>query len=221
MRLLQDPRQKHFRVTRKGISRKQITFEADIAWPIIAFLFLYIAALVYGFYNARWRASGDVFVLMVIWCIFRIIVLWTTLQVAINLPQERKTTRFKHKLDCLVYHDREVYNGKTLDVSDGGIRVDLDRLPRFWTTGGLVKLDIPEINISGIPAFIRRYDKGRQVSFNYGGISIQQKRQLVSFLYCEDGRWSKMGLSSMRAVIVMFKSIFRIYPIENSRRSSV
>ncbi len=81
-------------------------------------------------------------------------------------------------------------------------------------------LDIPEMGIRGLPAYVKRCDGVKYLALSYNGISLQHKRQLISFLYCEDGRWAKMNLSPVRAALIMFKSIFQIYPIESARRRS-
>jgi len=218
IRLLRDPQYKIFRVTRKGISRKGITFEKSVAWPLIITLALYVAALLYGIYDARWRASGDVFILMTIWCIFRIIVLWTTLQVVINIPQERNTVRFKHNLACSILYNQEVSSARTVDISDEGIQVELNTASKAWLAGGIVNLDIPEIGIYDMPAHIRRFGGCKYLALEYDGITLAQKRQLVSFLYCADGQWKDINMTPLQALIIMLKSIFRIYPAESLRR---
>lgn len=220
LRLLRNPQSKLFRVTNKGISRRNINIEKNYIWPVIVMLALYLSAFFYCLYDAPWRFSEDIICIMLIWCIFRIVILWTSLQVAIDVPQERNTVRFRHNLVCWVSGNQEVLGARTVNISDEGIRVELNAIPQSFTSGGAVSLDIPEIGIFAMPARISRYAGGKDIALCYEGISIPQKRQLVEFLYCEDGRWTKVNMSSLRAALIMVKSIFRIYPIENSRRAS-
>jgi cellulose synthase (UDP-forming) len=138
------------------------------------------------------------FAAYVLWSIYRMVFFWLAFNASVNLPQLRRSVRFRHHLICEISNNEGNFVSKAYleDISETGAKIR--------TKGGKpparFKLSIPQLSLYSIQsAVIRSSRTDGAMGVEFQECSLANKRKLIEFIYCEPGRWDKSYLPERTA----------------------
>ncbi|MGK7875149.1 MAG: glycosyltransferase [Xenococcaceae cyanobacterium] len=212
---------KSFHVTPKGLSLTGIKVNWQVANPLIITAILCLIAIFMGLTVTAvdTYTPGELFINLT-WAVYNFFLLIVSIQAAIDIPQERQYLRFSHYLDCELRLGEEEIPSKTINLSEGGSLLEFHRsfLPALVDEVG--SLSIPEIGLVEVPVRVVRQEQKQEtveLSIEFAQLSVSQQRQLIEFLFCRPGQWETERVSEMRSLWAFFLSIFRLYPLTETR----
>jgi cellulose synthase (UDP-forming) len=189
---------KRFDVTPKGIRSDNVKPILLLSLPLIIFFMLYLSGVIYGYQNIQWLSADGPFAVYALWAVYRMVFFWLAFNASVNLPQQRRSVRFSHGLNCELYSLEGDFLSKAHieDLSETGAKIwiERDHLPTLF------KLSIPQLSLESIESrTIRASRTDGVIGIEFLDCSLAGKRRLVEFLYCEPGRWDKFYLPEKTA----------------------
>ncbi|HXI52315.1 MAG TPA: glycosyltransferase [Candidatus Saccharimonadales bacterium] len=202
-----------FRVTDKTQRPKRIMINRRVAWPFIVLLLLHVAGLAFAAVTGKAVDQPDVFSIVVYFTASNLVMLWVCLLVSMDIRRARTFPRFTHRLAFELAWDDDVVRGETLYLSES--EATIPRLPASAPVPEKAVLCLPELEFVDVPVRLRRDTEG-QLSVEFLGLSLSQRRALVQFLYCRPGQWETTPKSEVRAVWEYARAGLRMYPLAES-----
>ncbi|BAC09347.1 glycosyltransferase family 2 protein [Thermosynechococcus vestitus] len=229
IRTLISPRGKTFKVTPKGVVDPH---RININWPLIRPLMI-IAILTIG--GLIWRSSPlqetivnpDSLAVNVVWSIYNLSLLLVCMLVAIDVPQ-RRHPRFLRSEPCELIVGGDRYRGQTVDISEEGVRIRLNRFPpeslgqsvgelHFLEPSPFINLRLPVQVRWSRTANLGSKSLVLEIGVQFLSLSIAQQRHLINYLYCQPGQWDEVRVPEVKTTWALLQSIFRLYPLAESR----
>lgn len=209
---------KSFKVTPKGVSSQGVYLNWQVASPLLVMLVLYIIALGVHLFGFHWDSKPNSPAFSLFWAIYNTCILVITIQVAIDVPQEVLSLCFPHQLPCqLTLGDHKV-EATTVNLSQKGTKIKFIpmALPNELTSISL--LDISNIGLMNAPVMLQGAGGMSEVELEFVGLSLEQERQLVEFLFCRAGQWKETTISETKSFWALLSSIFRLYSLAETNK---
>jgi cellulose synthase (UDP-forming) len=137
---------------------------------------------------------------------------WLAFNASVNLPQQRRSVRFRHHLICELSNLEGDFVSKAFleDISETGAKIRTIE----GTPPSVFKLSIPQLSIYSVQsAVIRSSHTDGAIGVEFQECSFVNKRKLIEFIYCEPGRWDRFSLpekTAFRALGQFFAQWFKI-----------
>jgi cellulose synthase (UDP-forming) len=222
-----NPKLGTFNVTAKGGFVEETYFDRKIATPFVLLLLLNIAGLlmviprlthVPGMERFFDGTHPGTVAMNALWCLFNVIIVGVAITVAREEVQRRENVRidfvmpFRMKLG-----DGTIVAGRTIDVSLGGVALDIVENFRF-AAGEWVTLMLPmRVGEAELPATIidRR---GNMMRLQFESLSLFEEEMLTTILYSRADAW--VGWAGSREPDRPLRSFYRILKLSLAGLSS-
>ncbi|PYI87266.1 MAG: UDP-glucose-beta-D-glucan glucosyltransferase, partial [Verrucomicrobia bacterium] len=178
-----------FRVTDKTVRKEGLKMNRWVATPFVVLLLLHLVGIIFALAMQRRIDDPNAFAIALYFALSNIVVLWLCVLVSVDVAQEYPYRRFAHRLPCLLLWDDTGIDGETTSLSEGEIVCKLSnrqtsaKLPEE----GLVTL--PSIGLDYLPVRVTANENRDAVTFELLDLTLDQRRKLIAFLYCEPGQW--------------------------------
>lgn len=127
-----NPRMGSFNVTSKGMSVTKRSFDWQAARPLLVVTTLVVLSLVaVPFWLVSSPADYEAVLVNALWSGFNLILLLGALLVAYEQPQLRRAHRLNRSLPAIIYSQDQTWKGRTIDISETGVRILLDTWPNI------------------------------------------------------------------------------------------
>jgi len=187
-----NPKLGSFNVTAKGGLIQEEYFDSTIAKPYLVLLFLNLAGLFVGIGRFIWWNTHelDTVVLNIVWTIYNLIIIGAALSVAWESRQVRKAIRVSTEIPAKVrVGGTRVLTGRTIDLSEGGVGVQLDQAVEGVAVGEAVEVALsPDFREVWIPCKTTRAF-GRQLAVRFEPMNLAQENQLIYALFGRANAW--------------------------------
>ncbi|WJI25589.1 glycosyltransferase [Thermosynechococcus sp. B3] len=229
IRTLISPRGKTFKVTPKGIVDPH---RINVNWPVIRPLLIIAALMMFGLI---WRSSPlqetlvnpDSLAINMVWSSYNFLLILVCALVAIDVPQ-RRHPRFLRSEPCELIVGDNCYGGQTVDLSEEGARIRLNRLPaellddprgelHFLAPSPLVYLRLPiQLRWSRMVA-LGKNATALEIGVQFLPFSLPKQRRFIRYLYCQPGQWDEVRVPEIKTAWAMIQSVLRLHPLAESR----
>jgi len=225
VKTLLNPFGKGFSVTPKPLSTQRLSFQWDIALPLFVIFMLYMVGFVVQYQTWSTHYDNSSTMLNIFWGIYNCIVMWVAILACVDIPQDR----------C--YVKRDIEQRGMLVLPDQTIPLTLHALSEKFATVSLpssvkdlqqteLYFTMPQDGLSRLPirSIVKINDKQSsediQWKLVFSTLGLEQKRQLIEYLYCQPGQWAEISIQESRYTWNFVKSVFRLYPLTNMHSSS-
>jgi cellulose synthase (UDP-forming) len=206
-----------FKVTPKGIDVRALRLNGRLFWPLAAIGALLGGGLSYRLATDRWStAEPEGTGIVYFWTVYSLVYIWLAIQATFDCPQERASPRVRERLACRLRWGEGEARGATIDISEGGARVEIEgHVPAAAPPGAT--LDLPLAGLEGVPISTWRREPDGRLGVAFGAIGLERERRLVEYLFCRRGVWGGQRVDEARSIGALLKSIFRLYPLAATR----
>jgi cellulose synthase (UDP-forming) len=194
-----NPRLGRFNVTDKGTQVDRSRLDVAHGGSVLALLALSLLALSVGFplrlalfARGAWESSELHSILInSAWALANTWMLLAAACVAYEQPQQRRAPRLQRSFPCAVWIGEERLAARTLDVSESGVRV---RLERAVALDGECRLELSgdpagPLPLRARPRWCERIGGGMEAAFQFVGVDEAAHRRLVLLLFGQDESW--------------------------------
>ncbi len=186
-----NPKLGTFNVTAKGGMVEREYFDRDIAAPYLVLLALNLAGAVIGIFRLLfWNTHEiDTVVLNLAWTLYNLLIIGAALCVAWESRQIRTAIRVSTKVNAEVeLADGRIIPGRTLDISEGGAAVRLER-PVQVEHGSPVRCAlVPEFQRVWIDCKVTR-SAGDLLAMQFEAMSLEQERSVIYAIFGRADAW--------------------------------
>ncbi|MBV5261175.1 glycosyltransferase [Synechococcus moorigangaii CMS01] len=219
-RTLWKPFGKGFKVTPKGVTGTQLHVNWQLVWPPLLIMFLCIFGITLRLTRLSWSTvNPDSLMVNVFWTFYNLGLLYICIFVAVDVPQ-RAHARFKLRHPCELRSPLGVWQGHSIDLSEGGAALCLRDNPDRVTFPEQAELWLEAIE-EPITVELRWQKRTKDQQWVVGVLfqnpSLSVQRQLVKLLYCTPGQWQEQSISEHVTAWAFIKSIFRMYAVAETR----
>ena len=205
-----------FRVTDKVLRRQRLCLNRRVALPFAVLLLLHVAGIAWAIAGQKQYEEGDAFIIALYFAVANMITLWVCLLVSVDVAQEHPFVRFAHRLPCLLLWDDTGLQGETTTLSEGEIAVRVSKESRCLQLPNTAFLHLPSLPLCDVPVRVRKAGQEGEISVELLELSLEQRRALIAFLYCQPRQWERPPRSELCAVWEYFRAGLRIYPLAES-----
>ncbi len=181
-----------FNVTAKGISVTKRSFDLQSSRVTVVLVGLLVCSLfAVPFWLIVRPESQQAVIINALWCIFNLVMVSAAMLVAFEQPQLRRAHRLQRQLQVTVCSAEHPLEGRTLDISESGARIQLESWPNLpdlveltirGDFGASVRLDAEVLRVQPTGDSVL-------VSVDFVGLSPEQSDQLVLVLYSDVEEW--------------------------------
>jgi len=199
--VLKNPRSPTFDVTPKG---QEMIHDhiSDLAVPfVIIFTFV-----VFGFFAAAIKlylnpGQYDVILMTTAWNLLNMLLLVAAIGVTSEKKEVRKSIRIPLNADCKIMHKDKVYEGKIIDLSEGGMNVEpKDKTIAYEEIFKISpELTIELADVDGKPftipsTFLRSFNWGKKLVFVFEEMefNIALRQKLILIIYGNTTKWKEI-----------------------------
>ncbi|WP_299487636.1 glycosyltransferase [Acaryochloris sp. IP29b_bin.137] len=206
-----------FHVTSKQLDSYGIHFNVRSLSHILFLLILSILAIVFGMFHS---SGGDLDWIYLIWAQANILLLATALIAGVSADHDRGHPRvFSGEACQITTPTGEVYEGKFLDISEAGCRLQT-HLPVSLEISETVKVEVPHTSLR-LMAEIRHQQRNNTIfGCMFKAVDPPTLWKLVNFTYCNSQNWQLPRLptewDTLRAIA---SGLYGLYPFRNLRSS--
>jgi cellulose synthase (UDP-forming) len=188
-----NPKLGKFNVTDKGLSITKRYFDWDSAQvPVIVCILSLISLMAVPFWLVLRPQEAQAVWINAAWCIFNLVLLSASILVAFEQPQLRRSHRLNRELTCRIYSQDQTWEGKTIDVSESGVRIKLDTWPNLPD-----EIELELVGDYGARAFLNGHiirvdplnDNQIILAVDFVELSPAQFDQLVLVIYSDVKEW--------------------------------
>jgi cellulose synthase (UDP-forming) len=209
-----------FKVTAKGVTSAKKSYNLGQTWLLWVLAALYagfIGVTLWGREARLWSADEGQDVLL-LWMGYNLFWLVVGGLAAIDQPERRQSDRYPMQTNCAVMIDGVAWKGHTLDVSEGGVRLQL---------GGRVSIKLPrqvdlifedrQFAIAAAVLDTQIQPDQTQMLLRFAPPTIAQSRHLTSMLYSEYSGWKRAKqIGTIDAWLAVLKAVLTLRPIRRS-----
>jgi cellulose synthase (UDP-forming) len=203
-----------FRVTNKAVRNRRLTINWRVASPFAVLFALHAAGLAYSIALGRHIDQPETFRIIAYFAAGNMLLLWLCILASIDIRRSRPFRRFEHELPFELWWDDGVVRGNTIYLSEVDATVSRRCMPQNAPLEG--RLSIPALGFTSVPVRLRK-DTDLQLSFEWAGLSLRQRRALIAFLYCRPGQWETKPKNELHATLEYARAGLRMYPLAESR----
>jgi cellulose synthase (UDP-forming) len=218
--LIRGPFQGGFQVTAKGVTKAGKSYNLGQTW-----LLWLLAALYAGFIGVTlWGREARLWFtyegqdLLLLWMGYNLFWLVVGGLAAIDQPEQRQSDRYPVQTNCEVIIDGVAWKGYTLDVSEGGARLQLGgRL--MGAIDQPVDLIFEDRQFAVTATILDRQllPDQTQLFLRFVTPTIGQSRHLTAMLYSEYSWWKRAKqMGTLDAWFAVIKAVFTLRPITQS-----
>jgi len=200
-----------FNVTDKGTNADTLSFNLRMCKVTLLLVALSLVALMIGF-PMRLAAVGfavsdatelDSILINSLWVLANLVMLVAAACVGIEQPQQRTAPRIKRDFQCELECDGERLNGRSMDLSESGVRLLLDDL-----TAVPEECSIAIEDHSGLRVHLRAMrvwcdwneDGKVQAAFEFVDVSAAANQALVCMIFGSDRSWTEQTYQTDRVL---------------------
>lgn len=223
-KVMLNPFSTRFKVTPKGVSRDRLTFNWDLAWPL---MILFIATAV-----SLWRNLGITLMhppgtnnaelfegigLSWMWSAYNLLLLGISLLILVDIPKPDLYEWFELRRFVRLETTQKIFWGVTAMVSEVGVIITLIEIADFSLDPAnipaeqlRVKLELMEekLQLSGV--IVDATPKGSTVEIEFDPLNLDQQRSLIELLYCRPGQWRRRETpGELRSLLLLFKILLK------------
>ncbi|MCF8564854.1 glycosyltransferase [Alicyclobacillus tolerans] len=175
-----------FHVTKKGIVNRRLEITWNVFIPQLFLGLFCVSGLVTQLVLvAKTHHVDNYDYINDFWDIYNLGAILLSIFTSIEQPRYRKSERFSANLPCKVQHGKEMYEGRTIDISETGIRIELPFSQIQFNQS--VKIHIFGVLSSPIMAqAIVRSHENFQYSFKWLDMSQQQYKEIVQIMFNQE-----------------------------------
>ncbi|MEO1209256.1 MAG: UDP-forming cellulose synthase catalytic subunit [Cyanobacteria bacterium J06638_20] len=188
-----NPKLGKFNVTDKGqtVTKRSFDFESAKVSVLIAG-FIVLALLAVPFWLVLRPDETQATVINALWCVFNLVLMMAAILVALEQPQLRRSHRLNRQLEASLYANRQTWYGKTLDVSETGARIELEK---WHNLPDMIELEL--VGDYGARVFLEgrilrvtpESDERVLVTVEFVNLTQAQADALVVVLYSDVKKW--------------------------------
>ncbi|MBD2100441.1 glycosyltransferase family 2 protein [Leptolyngbya sp. FACHB-261] len=240
---LLNPFGKGFKVTPKGTQSDQISFNFNLAWPLLIFFVLSAASLWMNLSNTiLYAQAGNAtglkgLALGWVWSSYNVLALGVALLVMMDVPKRERFERFNlHRTVKLRVGDQTFW-GQTDNLSESGAQLVLTQSGARSLLKPLLLRQLPlpvdlELMEEGLHlrATVTQLDSMQEegmagwesetyplISVCFQTLSLAQHRQLVELLFCRPGQWQhRQTPGELRSLFLLLRSLVLPYALTNN-----
>jgi cellulose synthase (UDP-forming) len=200
------PFQDGFKVTPKGLTRHTYSYNWKIAAPLFFLLTVTVLSIWYNFNHQLPTHLGVN--LGLVWGIYNMVMISFTLLALLDKPKPEISEWFVRQDAITVRENNSPILGYLERISEQGARLNLRQIPSLSPV-------ILEINGLGLdlPAQVKDWQivgEGYQVNVEFTGLSLEQQRGLIEFLYCQPEQWqNKNAPGELASLWLLGKSLLK------------
>jgi cellulose synthase (UDP-forming) len=182
-----------FNVTDKGQTVTKRSFDFDSAKvSVLVAGFIVLALLTVPFWLVARPDETQAVVINALWCVFNLLLLLAAILVALEQPQVRRSHRLNRQLEASLYANRQTWYGKTLDVSETGARIEIEK---WHNLPDMIELEL--VGDYGARVFLEgrilrvtpESDQRVLVTVEFVNLTQAQADALVVVLYSDVKEW--------------------------------
>jgi cellulose synthase (UDP-forming) len=205
-----------FRVTDKAIRRQGLSVNRRVAFPFALLFVLHVAGILFAIAMQRHVEEGNAFVIVTYFAVTNLITLWLCLLVSIDVAQESPYIRFDHRWPCTVSWDTTEVLAQTTAVSEGDVVLTCGRDGAPDQLPSQVLLNLEALGLRDVPARVRADQSDGHITLEFLDLTLSQRRELITNLFCQPKQWDRKPRSEPRAVWEYMRGGLRIYPLAES-----
>lgn len=235
IKVLFNPFSQGFKVTPKGVQRDRISFNWNLAWPL---LILFIAtaislwrnlgmALMHSWAEAPTSVHTELFKgigLGWIWSLYNLLLLGVSLLILVDVPKPDLYEWFDLQQVVRLKINQNTVWGITDRVSEVGALIGLTDTEtiNYWTGEKFlpscfskpipVTLEIMEDNLqlSGVLTDITHQGNFVMLKIIFDSLNLEQQRRLIELLYCRPGQWQRRETpGELQSLLLLFKILLK------------
>jgi cellulose synthase (UDP-forming) len=219
LKVLLNPFNKGFTVSPKGLVNKRVTFNWQLAWPLLILFTLTLVCWVLNLSHLVGPHLGAIpdeqgASLGLFWSSYNLIMLAIALRSLIELPKPDPYHWFKLQWPIQIESNCEAwrYAGETTLVSEQGADVTLTTAaPVSMPLYTPIQIKIADENLLLQGEIISHKAQQLQIQFD---LSPQQRRQLIQALFCRPGRWQHRQVpGELQALWILFRCLIWPRPL--------
>ncbi|MDJ0650227.1 MAG: glycosyltransferase [Xenococcaceae cyanobacterium MO_188.B19] len=206
IKVMINPFAKGFKVTPKGITRNQYSYNWQLGFPLI--IIFIVTIIGFGFSLLQTLETKSVN-LGLCWSGYNIIMLSVALLTLLDVPQSAPYQWFSFKTRVVVNSCNQIYSGVTLQLSETGAEIYFsDNI----TLPSKISIEIVEagLTLTGKIIQSKSQDQSNKVLVQFTNLNLQQQRKIIEILYCRPGQWqNRHSPGELHSLWIIFKVLLR------------
>ena len=206
LKVMLNPFAKEFKVTPKGITTNQYSYNWKLASPLlIIFLLTAVSFAISLFYIFKSPSLN----LGLWWSAYNLIITGVALLTLLDIPKTEIYQWFPFKTRVLVKSDNQIYSGVTLQLSETGAEI---YFPDNITLPSKILIEIVEagLTLTGKIVQSKSKDQSNKVRVQFINLNLQQQRKIIEILYCRPGQWQKrQSPGELQSLWIILKVLLR------------
>ncbi len=206
LKVMINPFGKGFKVTPKGITRNQYSYNWQLALPLIIIFISTIIGFGLSVFQTLQTQSVN---LGLWWSGYNIIMIAAALLTLLDVPQSTPYQWFPFKTRVLVKSDNQIYSGVTLQLSETGAEI---YFPDNITLPSKILIEIVEagLTLTGKIVQSQSKDQSNTVRVQFTNLNLQHQRKIIEILYCRPGQWQKrQSPGELQSLWIILKVLLR------------
>ncbi|MBE9170721.1 glycosyltransferase [Pleurocapsales cyanobacterium LEGE 06147] len=201
-----NPFSRGFKVTPKGLARKQSHFNWTLAFPLtilLATTLISFSLCLLNFSPKHFLTLGS------IWSGYNLVMISVALLTLVDLPKPSFYEWFPQCKQVKIVSGDRIYSGFMEKLAEEGAEICLSSLADLSTT---LTLDLLEdgLNLRGYITHAYFQDTNTRVRIKFHDLSLAQQRKLIEILYCRPGQWQRrMTPGEWQSLWLLFKVLLR------------
>ncbi|MDJ0843257.1 glycosyltransferase family 2 protein [Crocosphaera sp.] len=197
------PFNSQFRVTPKGISRKNYTYNFKIAWPLMLFFIFNLISLMVSLLNSSKTIMGINFTGY--WSSYNLLIIGVALLAFLDKPKPSLYDSFTIKRKVKIIEGNQVIFGKTLDISEEGATILVYSQNYI---GSDIILQLGSLKIDSYIIENRYNNHQYQIKIKFNNLTLEQHKEIIHLLYSHPHRWKSRELKLSPGELVSLKLAF-------------
>ncbi len=203
-----------FRVTDKAVRKRRLSINQKVALPFAVLFGLHVAGLLFNVALGRHVDEPETFAIVTYFTLSNLVMLWLCILVTIDIRSPRAHQRFDHQVPFELQWDDQTVCGETVFLSESDATISRRNLPPCLPDGA--RLNLPSLALFDVPVQVQR-DTDEQLSLEWIGLTLPQRRALIAHLYCRPRQWNTKPKGELRAMWEYLRAGIRMYPLAESR----
>jgi cellulose synthase (UDP-forming) len=201
-----NPFSRGFKVTPKGLSRKQSYFNWTLAFPLTILLTTTLVS--FSLYLLNFSPK-QLLTLGAIWSGYNLVMMSVALLTLVDLPKPSFYEWFPQQKEVKIVSGDRIYSGVMEKLAEEGAEIRLRSLTDLPATLSLELLE-EELILKGYVTNSYLQDTNTKVKIKFKDLSLAQQRKLIQILYCCPGQWQRRKTpGEWQSLWLLFKVLLR------------
>ncbi len=210
IKTLINPFDSYFKVTPKGLYRKNYSYDWNLAFPLIVFLILTLVSFYANFITSY---SAKIFNVALFWNIYNLIILIATLYCFLDPPKLDLNEWFDVHQKIVLSNPKNNIQGTIIKLSESGAVINIDQLDNPWileNSNQVIQVQIidQDLCLSAEIMTVIPSNKSLKIKIQFKDLTLLQQRKLIEKLFCQPGTWKEQKVPNEIISLGLILGIF-------------